>query len=100
MRKFSRRLHTLWHRRRLQQELAEEMAAHREMMPAGRQRNFGSTLRLQEEAREQWGWMWIDHLRQDLAYGARSLRRSPGFALTAIAVLALGIGANLAEFHI
>jgi predicted permease len=100
MRKFIRRLSALFHRRRLQQELEEEMAAHREMMPADRQRRFGSTLRLQEEAGDQWGWTWLDHFCQDLAYGTRSLRRSPGFALTAIAVLSLGIGVNLAEIHV
>jgi predicted permease len=100
MRKFLRRVHALLHRRRLQEELAEEMAAHREMMPAGRRRNFGSTLRLQEEADDQRGWTWLDHFRQDVLYGARSLARAPGFALTAIAVLSLGIGVNLAEIHI
>jgi predicted permease len=100
MRKLFRRLSALFHRRRLQQELQDEMAAHREMMPADRQRNFGSTLRLQEEAADQWGWTWLDHFRQDIVYGARSLGRSPGFALTAIGVLSLGIGVNLAEIHV
>jgi predicted permease len=100
MRKFFRRLYALFHRRRLQQELEDEMAAHREMMPAGRRQHFGSTLRLQEEAADQWGWTWLDHFRQDLVYGMRSLGRSPGFALTAIAVLSLGIGVNLAGIHL
>src|SRR5690349_12968198 len=36
----------------------------------------------------------LDILRQDLRYTARALRRAPGFALTAILVVALGIGAN------
>ena len=100
MRKLFRRLYALFHRRRLQRELEEEMAAHREMMPAERRRHFGSTLRLREEAADQWGWTWLDQIRQDFVYGARSLRRSPGFALTAIAVLSLGIGVNLAEIHL
>jgi predicted permease len=100
MRKFGRRLYALFHRHRLQQELEDEMAAHREMMPIDRRPHFGNTLRLREEAADQWGWTWLDHFRQDIVYGARSLRRSPGFALTAIAVLSLGIGVNLAEIHI
>jgi predicted permease len=41
-----------------------------------------------------------DVLRQDLAFSARSLGRSPGFALTAVAVAALGIGATTAAFSI
>ena len=99
----SKYLRLLWafvHRRRMERELEEEMAAHREMMPAGRRRNFGSTLRLREEAADQWGWTWLDQLRQDAAYGLRALRRSPGFALTAVAVLSLGIGVNLAELQV
>ena len=100
MRKLWRRLYFLLHRRRLERELAEEMEAHREMMPADRRSQFGNTTRLREESRDAWSWIWLDSFRQDLAYGVRVLRRAPGFTLGAVAVLALGVGANLAEFQI
>src|SRR5579871_6485585 len=100
MRRWMRRLCALIHRRKLRRELAGEMAAHREMMTPDRRPHFGSTLRLLEESGDQWGWTWLDRLRQDLLYGMRSLSRSPGFAVTAIAVLSLGIGVNLAEIQI
>jgi predicted permease len=44
--------------------------------------------------------MWMDHLRQDIAFAWRSCRRHPGFALTALATLTLGIGANTATFSV
>jgi predicted permease len=100
MRRFLRRIHFFLHRRRLEAELAEEMAAHRALLASDVRASFGREIALREDAREVWGWMWIDRLSQDLSWTIRAFRRSPGFTLGAAAVLALGIGANLAELHV
>jgi predicted permease len=44
--------------------------------------------------------VWFEQLRQDVSYGAKVLRNAPAFTLGAMAVLALGVGVNLAEFQI
>ena len=93
-----RRVWYLLNRSRYERELRDEMQAHREMRSAYGPR-FGNELRLREEAADVWGWAWLERLRQDVRFGTRLLVRAPLFSLTAILVLSLGVGVNLAAFQ-
>jgi predicted permease len=63
-------------------------------------RTFGNPTALSDQARSTWSWNWLEKFLRDIRYGARTLTRSPGFALTAIFVMALGIGATTSLFTI
>jgi predicted permease len=99
-------------RRRADRDLAAEMAAHIEetieqLMEEGlseeqartqAHQRFGNVTLQKERSREAWGWNGLEQLAQDVRFGSRVLAKTPAFTLTAIAVLALGIGMNTAMF--
>ena len=61
-------------------------------------RSFGNPLVVRQQTHETWRWMGVERMVQDVRFALRQIARAPGFAVIAILILALGIGANNAVF--
>jgi predicted permease len=105
-------LQRLFARKRMEIELDKELCFHFEAQVADKVRSgipepearrlarleFGGAEQIKEDCRESRGTMWLESMVQDARFAIRQLRCSPGFTITSVLILALGIGAVTAVF--
>ena len=105
-------LRNLFFRKRVDDDLAEEIREHMAertaaLMAQGRdpeeaareaRRAFGNITLARERSVEVWQWRWLENLLADLRFALHQLRHHPGFTVVGILTLALGIGASTAIF--
>lgn len=107
-------IRSIFSRRRLRSELHEEIESHiseraalltsQGVEPAEAERQarraFGNAELATERSVEIWQFHWLESLWADLRFAFHQLRKSPGYTITAVLTLAIGIGANAAIFTV
>ncbi len=105
-------LRTIFRKRAMDAELAEEMRFHieraaAEQMQRGKSESearraamasFGGTTYFSEQAMEARGWRWLADLRADAGHAIRLMRRNPGFSAITVLIVAFGIGITTVVF--
>jgi predicted permease len=105
----------IFNRRKIYDELAEEIRQHLEEKAehimrlegasraealAAANRAFGNHAAIEQRSREVWQWPTLESIWADLRFGLRQMRKTPAFALTIVLLLGLGIGSVTAVFSL